>query len=386
MFSSSFLRLLKISCPLCTLQKQQILDESKKICYKSCDVQLTETFRSVSKFQRHLRNHHQLSLFEDEINRKEHNHLLYQAHHQSVETSNKSIMIIPPSRKTRRAVRNVSSLSHFQDILGVKNKNNEKRHQFYFSSYGNRQRCTSQTNGDVLSSLCRMYARIACGLLPLLHLQESSSSSQKQKHYEKTSSMNSYSYCPLLFIDFANQPDIFDNFQQIDPGAELFLRRRGVIICIWEPRVSISRLLDSPFARNAMRRGRIFVHQCRRDRESGDLAMADVIARVTFEIRQTIYRECEEEQSVPFSSSALEQVKYHIIGNDLRHRRCLQDLVGKDFIVGHHAFENTAFSWEKVLSNLIRNCLPCLCGEVHPLNTKFPHAELGLNLSNAEKF
>ena len=101
--------------------------------------------------------------------------------------------------------------------------------------------------------------------------------------------------------------------------------------------------------------------------------------RVSFELKETIYRNGED--LLPLSSSTIatnELVKFHIVGNDLRHRRCLQDLVGRDVVVGHHSFENTHHHWCEALSNLLFKCLPCGCGKVIPPNSKFPHVELSL--------
>ena len=372
-----------IKCPLCTNLLETATSSTSLLCRSSCDKHLTSAskekyYSSLKSLQRHLRLHHQLALATDTKNKINSN-----------TKKNKSLSILKTeydidnflskqgySRQTRNIVKLSMSTSFFQ--------RKDRSSSFLFS-------CTSQSgNGQTINALASLYARLAAGLLPtttITNIKKKNTSTS-----EVSTSQNHNKFSPLIFIDFANQPDIFEIFDQVDPGGEFFLSsRRAIIIVLWEPRVGINRLLEYSFARNAMEHKRLFVHQCRRDRESGDLAMADLIARISFELNETIYRRGEDFVSSlvndrklrsPSQISSTHLVKFHIVGNDLRHRRCLQDLVGKDVVVGHHSFENTNHHWSETLRNLLFRCLPCACGEVTPPNSKFPHVELSLYVTN----
>lgn len=390
MIKRNFLLLVSpIPCPLCVLVRQNKTYGNIHECssYPSTPTAASSmenslpvtTYQTPSALADHLREVHSLALFNNNSNNKRFHQ------HQNISSSigpminlirkdsflKDKVLGTSASRKTKQIVRLSSCLDHFDRKSAFSWKNSRTGYCVYS--------CTSQASQDAVSALCRIYARLAIGKIPLLFPTNYKKSCIAHNHHPASSSS-------LIFIDFANQPDIFDHFQGVDPGAELFLSRRAIIIVIWEPRVHISKLLSSPFARNAMLYRRIFVHQCRRDRESGDLAMADVIARVNFEIQQTVYLNCEEELETRMDDTTgddpMTRHKFHLVGNDLRHRRCMQDIVGKDLIVGHHSFENTAHHWETTLRNLILKCLPCACGSVIPKNTKFPHAELCLHLQS----
>jgi hypothetical protein len=227
-----------------------------------------------------------------------------------------------------------------------------------------RRTCTSQASGDGVSALARLYARIAVGHVPVA----ASDAAAALRGESALSNGSHESGASLVFVDLANQVDVFDHLEECDPGAEAFLRRRAVFIVVREPRADPACLTRSRFVRNVQRRGRLFVHRCRRDRESGDVAMADIAVRVATEMA-LLEREVDAHPApllVPATTTLpppLSPPPWFVVGNDLRHRRALQDIIGRDRVVGVHAFENTATHWRSELRKVIA-CLPCACGIV----------------------
>lgn len=173
-------------------------------------------------------------------------------------------------------------------------------------------------------------------------------------------------YHDIVFVDFANVvangQDIFQTLESLDPGAEHFLESsRTSIVIVHEPRASLASLSKSAFARNVARACRLVCIFCAKNaKEIGDVTMADLCVRIVHAVSARASN----------SNSYCEMVlRFHIVSNDLRHRRALRDILNtqqqmqeqpqhgtvvKVQCVGHHAFGQCEEEWRLALTQLLR--------------------------------
>jgi hypothetical protein len=176
----------------------------------------------------------------------------------------------------------------------------------------------------------------------------------------------------VIVVDMANVVELFDVWQQHDPGAERFAALNCFAVAVVEPRVPQAAFRYT-FARALLAANRLFIHGCHGGREAGDLVLCDVCSRITWLREQAAMAAAfvavdageapdgdQAEQAAVRRMAAVEEddaafrLRFHLVSNDRRLAECLHSVV-QPRLRAYHNFGKVPSLWRLQLERLYRN-------------------------------